>query len=120
MRYLLLLVSLFFFSCHSGDIPRVLIFSKTEGYRHDCIPTATDALRKMCNANGIAVDTTEDAGAFHEANLKRYSAVIFRGSPASLIDSANCSEICVRCGSSTATNLGSSASKPASSFSTCW
>ncbi|MFM8489758.1 MAG: ThuA domain-containing protein, partial [Bacteroidota bacterium] len=55
----------------------VLIFSKTEGYRHDCIPAATDALRKMCNANGIAVDTTEDAGAFHEANLKRYSAVIF-------------------------------------------
>ena len=77
MRYFLLLVSLFFFSCHSGDIPRVLIFSKTEGYRHDCIPTATDALRKMCNANGIAVDTTEDAGAFHEVNLKRYSAVIF-------------------------------------------
>jgi cytochrome c len=31
----------------------------------------------MCNASGIAVDTTEDAGAFHEANLKRYNAVIF-------------------------------------------
>jgi hypothetical protein len=53
MRYFSLLVTLFFFSCHSGDIPRVLIFSKTEGYRHDCIPAATHALRKMCNAKRV-------------------------------------------------------------------
>ncbi len=64
-------------SSHS-DIPaRILIFSKTEGYRHDCIPTATAALRKLCHDNGIAVDTTEDAADFTEKNLRRYNAVVF-------------------------------------------
>jgi cytochrome c len=57
--------------------PRILIFSKTEGYRHACIPVATAALRKLCLENGIAVDTTEDAADFNEKNLRRYNAVVF-------------------------------------------
>lgn len=70
---------LLFASCHRGyDIPpRVLVFSKTAGYRHDCIPTAVAAIRKMCGEHGIAVDSTEDAAAFTEKNLRRYQAVLF-------------------------------------------
>jgi cytochrome c len=65
-------------SCTTNDIPpRILIFSKTEGFRHDCIPTATAALRKLCLSHGIAVDTTEDAEDFNAKNLRRYNAVIF-------------------------------------------
>lgn len=67
-----------FFSCNSNDVPaRILVFSKTEGFRHDCIPVAVSALRKLCSANGIAVDTSEDAEDFTEKNLKRYNAVVF-------------------------------------------
>jgi cytochrome c len=79
-RVLLPCVALSFLlpNCTTNDIPpRILIFSKTEGYRHECIPVATDALRKMCVAKGIAVDTTEDAEDFNAKNLKRYNAVVF-------------------------------------------
>ena len=60
---LLLPLTILFSRCaQQSDIPpRILIFSKTEGYRHACIPVATAALRKLCVDNGIAVDTTEDA-----------------------------------------------------------
>jgi cytochrome c len=79
-RVLLPFVALAFLlpSCTTNDTPpRILIFSKTEGYRHDCIPVATAALRKLCLANGIAVDTTEDAADFTAKNLKRYNTVVF-------------------------------------------
>jgi cytochrome c len=62
---------------HSDGPPRILIFSKTEGFRHDCIPTAVAALRKLCRENGMVVDTTEDAADFTEKNLKRYATVVF-------------------------------------------
>ena len=76
---LLLPLTILFSRCaQQSDIPpRILIFSKTEGYRHACIPVATAALRKLCVDNGIAVDTTEDAEDFNEKNLRRYNTVIF-------------------------------------------
>jgi cytochrome c len=74
----LFVFSLFFLACSSNDIPaRILVFSKTEGYRHDCIPVATAALRKLCRENGIAVDTTEDAADFNAKNLRRYNCIVF-------------------------------------------
>jgi cytochrome c len=67
-----------FQSCFQNDAPaRVLVFSKTEGFRHDCIPTAMAALRKLGKENGMMVDSTEDAADFNEKNLKRYNAVVF-------------------------------------------
>ena len=64
-------VSVFTFqNCENNDTPaRILVFSKTEGYRHDCIPTGVAALRKLCHDNGIAMDTSEDAEDFNEKNL---------------------------------------------------
>ena len=76
---LLFLIAALFQNCfrHNDIPPRILIFSKTEGFRHQCIPVATAALRKLCRDNGIAVDTSEDAADFTEKNLKRYNAVVF-------------------------------------------
>ncbi len=70
-------LSIFLPNCSDHIPPRILLFSKTEGYRHQSIPTATAALRKLCLSNGIAVDTTEDAEDFNEKNLRRYNAVVF-------------------------------------------
>ncbi len=78
---LILLAAIVFSSLHCSQPddtpPRILIFSKTEGYRHDCIATGTAAIRKMCIENGIAADSSEDANIFTEQNLKRYNAVVF-------------------------------------------
>ena len=57
--------------------PRILVFSKTAGYRHASIPAGIAMLRQLCRDNGMVMDTTEDAAAFTDANLKRYAAVVF-------------------------------------------
>jgi type 1 glutamine amidotransferase len=56
---------------------RILVFSKTAGFRHDSIALAVETLRKLGPRNGVAVDATEDASAFTDANLSRYAAVVF-------------------------------------------
>ena len=57
--------------------PRVLVFSKTAGFRHSSIPFGITAIQKLGLENGFAVDATEDAGAFTQKNLSRYNAVVF-------------------------------------------
>jgi cytochrome c len=74
---ILLLSLVLFQNCKSNDPPRILVFSKTEGYRHASIPTGVAALRKLCRENGMLMDSTEDAAAFTEKNLRRYDAVVF-------------------------------------------
>ncbi len=61
----------------SKEQPRVLVFSKTAGFRHTSIEAGQAALLKMGQEHGFAVDTTEDAAKFNEENLKRYQAVVF-------------------------------------------
>jgi len=57
--------------------PRVLVFTKTAGFRHASIPAGVRAVRALGRRNGLEVDATEDAGAFTPANLARYGAVVF-------------------------------------------
>lgn len=56
---------------------RVLVFSKTGGFRHSSIPAGKTAIKKLGTELGFAVDTTENAALFTDKNLKKYSAVIF-------------------------------------------
>ncbi|MEW9551956.1 ThuA domain-containing protein [Nonomuraea sp. NPDC050783] len=56
---------------------RVLVFSRTTGFRHDSIPEGIAAVQKLGQENGFAVDTTEDGALFTDQNLARYQAVIF-------------------------------------------
>ncbi len=55
----------------------VLVFSKTAGFRHDSIPAGVTAIQQLGVANNFAVESTEDAGAFTDANLARFKAVIW-------------------------------------------
>ena len=57
---------------------RVLVFSKTVGFRHASIDAGKAALSKMAAAKGFAIDFTEDASQFVTANLKQYNAVVFK------------------------------------------
>jgi type 1 glutamine amidotransferase len=56
---------------------RVLVFSKTAGFRHDSIPDGVAAVKDLGAAHGFAVDATENAAAFTARNLSRYDAVVF-------------------------------------------
>ncbi len=56
---------------------RVLVFSRTLGFRHDDIPDGIAAIRQLGASNGFQVDATEDATKFTPANLSKYQAIIF-------------------------------------------
>ncbi|CAL9608245.1 ThuA domain-containing protein [Streptomyces sp. enrichment culture] len=65
---------------------RVLVFSKTAGFRHDSIPDGITALRELGATGGFTVDATEDAAAFTPANLRRYDAVVFLSTTGDVLD----------------------------------
>ena len=67
---------------------RVLVFSKTAGYRHSSIGVGIAAIRKLGQENGFAVDATEEAGAFTSKNLARYRAVVFLNTTGDVLDAA--------------------------------
>ena len=82
---------LFLFSC-AEDKPKVLVFSKTKGYRHASIKAGKAALLKMGAEKGFAVDTTESADAFTEENLKKYNAVVFLSTTGDVLNPAQQNE----------------------------
>ena len=55
----------------------VLVFSKTTGFRHDSIPQGIAAIKALGAAHGFAVDSTEDAARFSDAELARRQVVVF-------------------------------------------
>jgi cytochrome c len=72
-------------SC-DGNKDRILVFSKTTGFRHESIPDGKLALIKLGAENKFEVDTTEDASVFTEDNLKKYSAVVFLNTTQDVLD----------------------------------
>ncbi|HET6547611.1 MAG TPA: ThuA domain-containing protein [Solirubrobacter sp.] len=56
---------------------RVLVFTKTTGYRHASIPDGVKAIQRLGSRHRFSVDTTADAAAFTSRRLARYDAVVF-------------------------------------------
>lgn len=56
---------------------RVLVYSKTLGYRHDSITNGVQAIRELGAKNGFAVEATEDSNTLTATNLARFRAVVF-------------------------------------------
>lgn len=85
---LILMMSLFAFSSwKQTEKPKILVFSKTAGYRHESIRAGKLAMIKMGNENGFHVDTTENENYFNEDSLKKYSAVIFLSTTGNVLNS---------------------------------
>jgi type 1 glutamine amidotransferase len=55
---------------------RLLVFSKTAGFRHQSIPDGIRALREILGGR-YEIDASEDSAVFTADNLKRYRAVVF-------------------------------------------
>jgi type 1 glutamine amidotransferase len=70
----------------SGGPGRVLVFSKTTGFRHQSIPDGINALRDIGVQLGLKVDATEDANRIADASLARYQAVVFLSTTGDLLD----------------------------------
>lgn len=67
---------------------RLLVFSKTTGYRHASISIGKKALMELGTSQGYLVDTTEDASVFTIKNLKQYDVILFLSTTGNILDSA--------------------------------
>jgi cytochrome c len=66
----------------------VLVFSKTESFRHESIPSGKRAIIELGNQHGFSVDTTENAEIFEEKNLRKYNVVIFLNTTGDVLNDA--------------------------------
>jgi type 1 glutamine amidotransferase len=71
-----------------GDARRVLLFSRTTGFRHESIPTAITTLTELGTANGYVAEASEDPAAFTTANLARFRVVVFLMTTGDPLDAA--------------------------------
>ncbi|ONI89868.1 hypothetical protein ALI144C_04040 [Actinosynnema sp. ALI-1.44] len=86
---LTLMVSLVTGTSQAVDPPyRIMVFSKTAGFRHDAIPAGIQALRDLGSANTFTVDATEDSTRFSTANLAQYKVVVFLNTTGDVLNAA--------------------------------
>jgi type 1 glutamine amidotransferase len=67
---------------------RVLVFTKTAGFRHDSIADGIAMLRELGTEQAFAVDTTEDAASFTPATLSAYAAVVWLSTTGDVLNQA--------------------------------
>jgi type 1 glutamine amidotransferase len=72
----------------ASQAPRILVFSRTTGWRHDSIPAAIETLRELGAEAGLVVEHTEDPARFDATNLTRYSAVVFANTTLDVFDAS--------------------------------
>lgn len=66
------------FTVNCGDnCPRVLVFSKTSGFRHGSIEAGIAMVQQIGANNGYTVTASEDAGLFTTTNLAQYTTIVF-------------------------------------------
>ena len=73
---LLFFITVIIYSCAKAP-KSILIFSKTDGYRHNSIEEGSMALQKLLNDQGLQVETSEDAKIFTEEKMKNFAAIVF-------------------------------------------
>ena len=70
----------------SSERYRVLVFSRTTGFRHPSIADGIAAIRRLGREHGFGVDATEEPSAFTDARLRRYRAVVFLSTTGDVLD----------------------------------
>jgi type 1 glutamine amidotransferase len=67
---------------------RVLVFSKTAGFRHESIPAAITAVQQLGAAHDFEVVATEDAALFTPVGLAPFDAIVFLLTTGDVLDAA--------------------------------
>lgn len=72
----------------SAEGVRVLMFTKTAGFRHGSIPTSKEIMTALSETHGFALDISEDASVFMEASLGSYDVVMFASTTGDVLNAA--------------------------------
>ena len=90
MKYLLLIAAITCLSCNqqNKDVSgkKILVYSKTTGWRHTSIPFGKKAIEELGKKNGFAVDVSEDSSFFSDDRLKQYDAVVFLNTTGNVLE----------------------------------
>ncbi|WP_459585855.1 ThuA domain-containing protein, partial [Enterobacter asburiae] len=65
---------------------RVLVFSKTAGFRHNSIHAGLAALEQLAQQHQFTLVATEDAAQFSDENLRQFNAIIFLNTTGDVLD----------------------------------
>jgi uncharacterized protein len=69
-----------------GDPFEVLVYSRTEGFRHASIPVGIATIEALGDDHGFDVEATEDPAAFTDEHLARFAAVVFLNTTGDVLD----------------------------------
>ena len=72
----------------AGASGRVLVFSKTAGFRHDSIADGVTMLHELAADAALEVEATEDAAAFTADSLSGYDVVVWLSTTGDVLDAA--------------------------------
>ncbi len=86
MAPLFLAALVFLTNCSSPSSPRVLVFSKTAGFRHSSIAEGIQMMQRLSVRKGFDVVFTEDDAYFTEDSLRQFTAVMFLNSTQDVLD----------------------------------
>ena len=79
-------------ACNGGgggnpsQAPNALVFSRTQGYRHEAIAAGVTALTELGRQRGWQVTATEDAGRFSDEGLSPFDVVVFLSTTGDVLD----------------------------------
>jgi cytochrome c len=68
------------------DVFKVLVYSRTGGFRHGSIPVGIEAVRSLGEANNFSVEATEDPARFNDDDLASFDAVVFMNTTGDILD----------------------------------
>lgn len=82
------LVFLFCFSLAGAkEGKKLLLFTKTAGYRHDNIPKGVETIQRLFAKEGITVRHTEDAAVFLSDSIASFDGVLFFSTTGTIFNS---------------------------------
>lgn len=64
----------------------VLVFSKTNGYRHEAIPDGIQMIKALGRKHGFEVTATEDSTVFRPDRLSAFDVVVFLNTSGNIVD----------------------------------
>ena len=67
---------------------RALVFSKTQGFRHQSIPEGVSAIKKLASKHRFSVYATEDAEVFTKESLEKYDVIILMSTTGNILNDA--------------------------------
>lgn len=65
---------------------RILVYSRTSGYRHASIRAGIEAFERLGQDHGFTVESSEGLHSFRAGRLERYSAIVFLSTSGDVLD----------------------------------